>query len=281
MDMVNMAGIISNPNALFVTSRETEKAERWILDSGATCHITSKNSRLSSISSCVGRKVLLPNGEHSLVTHVGECKVVSDGILKNVLVVPEFKYDLLSVSQLTRQLRCSVNFFREFFVIQDLSNGKVKGIGKEVDGLYYFSTQIPCRTGRSNGIVTMTQHLDNHNLLWHNRLGHPSIKVLKHMSLYGVDLSSCNKCTVCPLAKQTRLPFQISMSRADNVFDLLHLDVWGPYRTATHNGCRFFLTIVDDNSRMTWLYLMKMKSDVFARLKSFLVLVQNQFNKNV
>lgn len=43
----------------------------------------------------------------------------------------------------------------------------------------------------------------------------------------------------------------------------------------------FFLTIVDDHSRMCWLYLMRMKSDVFSSLKSFLMLVKTQFNKQV
>lgn len=79
-----------------------------------------------------------------------------------------------------------------------------------------------------------------------------------------------NECPVCPLTKQTRIPFPASVSRASFPFDLLHLDVWGPYRHSTHNGFRFFLIIVDDNSRMVWVFLLKFKSDVFGTLKSFL-----------
>lgn len=95
-----------------------------------------------------------------------------------------------------------------------------------------------------------------------------------------VDEDMC-KCPVCPLAKQTRLSFPSSMTRTDNVFDLLHMDVWGPYRFTTHAGFRFFLTIVDDHSRMTWVFLMKFKNEVFGILRNFLVLIQNQFNKCV
>ena len=94
-------------------------------------------------------------------------------------------------------------------------------------------------------MVSMTQHSTSHNLTWHNRLGHPSPKVLKHICRDITDFCACNKCIICPLAKKTRLPFLISMTRVV-VFNLLHLDVWGPYRTATHNGCRFCLTIIDD-----------------------------------
>ena len=34
-------------------------------------------------------------------------------------------------------------------------------------------------------------------------------------------------------------------------FSLIHVDVWGPYSVNTHDGYKFFLTIVDDASRST------------------------------
>lgn len=42
-----------------------------------------------------------------------------------------------------------------------------------------------------------------------------------------------------------------------------------------------FLTFVDDHSRMTWVYLLKLKSDVIIVLRNFLKLIQTQFNRNV
>lgn len=45
------------------------------------------------------------------MTHSGRCIISDGGKLENVLVVPDFKYDLISVSQLSRQLKCSVRFF--------------------------------------------------------------------------------------------------------------------------------------------------------------------------
>lgn len=71
------------------------------------------------------------------------------------------------------------------------------------------------------------------------------------------------------------------MSRADANFDLIHINVGGPYRSPTHNRCRFFLIIIDDYSKMTWLYLLKLTSDVFLVLKSFFHLVRTQFNKHI
>lgn len=76
-------------------------------------------------------------------------------------------------------------------------------------------------------------------------------------------------CNVCPCAKQTRIPFPISTSKSFACFDLLHMDLWGPYKTPTYDGCKYFLIIVDDMSRYTWIFLLKLKSDVVLSLNSY------------
>ena len=55
----------------------------------------------------------------------------------------------------------------------------------------------------------------------------------------------------------------------------------GPFNTTTHNGNKFFVTIVDDCTRMLWLFLIKLKSDVCVVLQNFFVLVQTQFQSKV
>ena len=65
------------------------------------------------------------------------------------------------------------------------------------------------------------------------------------------------------------------------VFQLLHIDVWGPFNTATYDGNRFFVTIVDDCTRMLWLFLIKLKSYVCVVLQNFFCLVQTQFHSKV
>ena len=61
-------------------------------------------------------------------------------------------------------------------------------------------------------------------------------------------------------------------------FALIHVDVWGPYSICTYDGFRFFLTIVDDATRSTWVYLMKAKSNVKQLLISFYNMILTQFN---
>lgn len=99
--------------------------------------------------------------------------------------------------------------------------------------------------------------------------------------LLGVRLKNCrnviDSCGVCPLAKHTRLPFPLSTTKTTTTFHLLHLDIWGPYHTPTFDGNKFFLTVVDDYSRVTWICLLKFKSDMVNVLRNFLKMIKTQF----
>jgi len=88
-------------------------------------------------------------------------------------------------------------------------------------------------------------------------------------------------CSICPLAKQHRLSFPVSSSRVNKPFELLHADIWGPYRTTPYDGYKLFLSIVDDFSRATWIFLMSHKSNAFSLLESFILFVANQFDAQV
>ena len=62
---------------------------------------------------------------------------------------------------------------------------------------------------------------------------------------------------------------------------LFHVDIWGPYSIPTHEGFKYFLSIVDDATRCTWIYLLKTKSEVRGYLISFYKLIQTQFGTNI
>lgn len=88
-----------------------------------------------------------------------------------------------------------------------------------------------------------------------NALGHPSIGVLSHLAFLQNKVED-RICDVCHKAKQTRIPFPVGHELADSVFDLVHVDVWGPYRVASLSGAKYMFTIIDYKSRAVWLYLM-------------------------
>jgi transposase InsO family protein len=88
-------------------------------------------------------------------------------------------------------------------------------------------------------------------------------------------------CDICHYSKHKNLPFQHSSNRALYCYDLLHVDIWGPISTKSINGHSYFLTIVDDYSRFTWVILMKHKSEARQKLIDFITLIKNQSNIDV
>jgi len=144
--------------------------------------------------------------------------------MKNVLHVPDFKFNLLSVSQITKALSCVVLFFPEFCVFQGLYNGKVLGIGRERDGLYLLQEKtIPITN------VAGLKH-NTEGILWHLRLGHPSTTVMNHIASLNkcADSTIQEKCHICPLAKHHKLSFPNSCSNTVACFELLHVDCGDP-----------------------------------------------------
>lgn len=120
-------------------------------------------------------------------------------------------------------------------------------------------------------------------MLWHNRLGHIPFVRMKEISHIPCKFSTKQPfiCIVCPLARQPRLPFPDSSIKTTHAFQLIHVDTWGPYGTPTHNGFKYFLTIVDDFTRATWTHLMRSKSSAFPFIKAFISMIKTQFQSVV
>lgn len=103
---------------------------------------------------------------------------------------------------------------------------------------------------------------------------------MNHLSYYK-GIASDFYYDMCHRAKFHRLQFNESNSIADNCFDLVHMDLWGPYRVADLNGAQYFLTLVDDKSRATWIYMIHQKSQTCNILRNFILMIKTQFDKNV
>lgn len=57
------------------------------------------------------------------------------------------------------------------------------------------------------------------------------------------------------MATQHSFPFPTSDCKSVESFELVHMDIWGPYNKITHDIKSFFFIIVDDFSRNTWTSL--------------------------
>lgn len=61
----------------------------------------------------------------------------------------------------------------------------------------------------------------------------------------------------------------------------IHSDVWGPSKVPTMGGARWFVTFIDDYSRMTWLCCMKSKDQVNMLFQKFYKMVETQYDVKI
>jgi len=130
--------------------------------------------------------------------------------------------------------------------------------GDERDGLYYLD--IPGKTFTS---------VSSYLLQWHYRLGHPSLTKLRQVipSLSSIFVLECK---ACHLSKHHLSSFLRCVESCQlQFFELIHADIWGSSRFKSPKRFQHFVIFIDDCSRMTWLYLMKERSEFSHVLFTF------------
>lgn len=162
----------------------------------------------------------LPNGHTVLVDKSGSFEIHPSLTLHGVLFVPSFGYNLLSVSKWISDTGGDVSFFRDHCEFHDKSSSVPLAKGKLIDGLYHLEFQNMIFPAETNSVINTVMSKSNLSALWHLRLGHVYNQVLhKIPGVCDNIVDSCNQqCPVCPLSKQTKLPFPISTSHATHKF---------------------------------------------------------------
>ncbi|CAA7015065.1 unnamed protein product [Microthlaspi erraticum] len=217
-------------------------SQSWIIDSGATHHVCHDRDLFVEISSSMNRSVTLPTGIGIAIEGIGTVKLNDSLVLRN-----------------------------------DHTKGLMIGQGDEISNLYVLDAASLRDISSSPYICS---HVVVDSTIWHNRLGHPAFSKTDFIAdvLGAKQKNKAFHCAICPLAKQKRLSFASNNNMCENAFDLLHIDTWGPFSVSTVEGYRYFLTIVDDHTRVTWIYLMRTKDEVLTVFPEFLTMVETQYN---
>ena len=95
----------------------------------------------------------------------------------------------------------------------------------------------------------------------------------------GLSMVSCKDgvCSGCVLRKHHRDSFDKRASWHTSVpLELVHSDLCGPLPSASFYGIKYFLTFIDDYSKRTWVYFLKLKSEVFNMFLAYKALVEKQ-----
>ena len=218
--------------------------------------------------------VTIANGRPCPVQGHGTTRITPSLSLHQILYVPGFPVNLLSISAITRALPCTVTFFPFHYILQDLYTGQRIGLGHENGRDIYELVADEPSSGLQALFVTSTA---TSSLLWHRRLGHPCFDKLKE-TIPWLSLTEF-VCESCQLGKHHRS----SYSSRDGIpssapFDFLHCDVWGPSRTPSISGHRYYIVFVDDYTCVSWVYLLCNRSEVVTTVTHFITEVVTQYS---
>jgi len=279
-------GDSSSNEVAFVINGADYSANSWCIDSGATSHMTNNRQFFTEFDESQKDKITVANGQQVAAVGIGNgyfhCNVsgtVNKIPVKNVLFAPSLESNLLSVKQLTKQDNV-VTFNGNNCAITranvTLATGKID------NNLYKLNCDQKANIAKEG-------HNDNCIHLWHRRLGHrdPEAirKLSKDMLADGIELNDCSmilKCVSCLKGKMARKSFpKVSHSQTGHPLDLIHSDVCGPMNMLTPGKKKYFLTIIDDYSRYTTVYLQHSKDEVSAKLEEYINQVRNKFGRTL
>ena len=301
MHGVNMHGRHEN-----ITGRVT----RWILDTGATCHVLADvglatNIRSSECTSIQGIGEAAPvTGvcDLPMTTKVGKRQVPIT--LKDVLIVPSAPYNLLS-THAARHAGVKIDGSSAADVLLLRHEGRVMGVAPSDPqvGLYILRAHVAVPDQGADvhvGISTGGKKVQVQPLcarqemaeLWHRRLGHLSYATMLQMvrdgAVNGMELTEKQLrakigtvCTTCVKAKHAADSHPRSDTRATTPLELVHSDLMGPIRPASAGGNHYILTAVDDYSGHAEMILMSSKADAGAELTMLLLKWERQLNRKV
>lgn len=163
----------------------------WIIDLGASEHICfDVKSFVSLVPLPVQIGSTLPNSCRIIVTHAGTVSILPKLTLLNVLHVPDFKYNLISVHKLCNQYQRDLSFTPSGCILPDPLMKNTQAFGKVEEGLYFLQpTRLKSKSFNNRNLVSFKKRSNSvsksssvsflvstnaiFNIdVWHVRLGH-------------------------------------------------------------------------------------------------------------
>lgn len=266
----------------------TSNTYRWVLDSGASRHITPDESILIDKRSLDEPIVItFGNGGTKKTSVVGDVLLrASDSVafmLKDVLHVPGASEHLLSVRTATRN-GVEFKFGRDACHI--MRDGEAVAAASCTGDLIYYLTG-ECARPAGHSALAMSARGET-PLLWHKRFGHLGydnlVRLRAHDMVSGISTSADEfkaasaqeLCESCAIGKMHRLPFKASESKTTRPLALLHTDVCGPMSVVSKGGNAYFATVLDDYSKLSVVRCIARKSETPSVIKDIIVYLETQ-----
>jgi hypothetical protein len=245
---------------------------RWVLDTGATNHMTGERSAFSQLDNIVCGTVRFGDGSVAEIegsgTIVFSCKNGEHRALTGVYYLPRLTANIISVGQLDES-GCRINIEDGILRIFEQGRKLLARVKRSPSRLYILDLKI----GRP---VCLSAKSEEAAWRWHARFGHLSFQLLRQLARHEMvrglpTLEQVDQmCDACLAGKQRRASFpEQARRRTANAIELVHGDICGLITPTTPSGNQYFLLLVDDMSRYMWLVLLPGKDHAAAVIKNF------------
>jgi len=200
-----------------------------VLDSGCSRHMTGDIRQFSTLTQRKGGYVTFGDNSKGNIIGIGKIGDQNSLSLSNVLLVEGLHYNLLSISQLS-DIGYQVTFKTQACTISN-KEGKVVLEAPRINNTY----TLDLKSIASNNAICLAA-LKETSWLWHRRLGHASMDLIKNLSkkelvngLPSLEFIKNTICDACQLGKQTRSSFKLKKEMSTKrPLELLHMDLFGP-----------------------------------------------------
>lgn len=256
----------------YFSSGNKDRIQGWIVDSGASLHMSYEKSLFSNLSLSNCGKIKIANGSFIPIRGYGKIKIFiktqNEPIvmtLNNVAFVPDLHINLISVNELNKSFNTIV-FEKGFCKVK--MKDQLISIAKFENNNYLVSEDA-CK------MASPCLHE------WHRRLAHRHLRDIKHLKEFGLQITKCycqDQCDACMRGKSVQLPFPNSI-KPDEPLDVVVSDVCGPLRTQSLGGSRYFLTITDVFSDYTEVKFLRNKSEATDQIINFIEFTKTQLSK--
>lgn len=261
-----------------------EEADKWYMDSGASLPMTSHKEWMYNFKESDVKTVTVANKQQLPVHGEGMINIeLPHGHLqvKRALFVPNLAANLLSVSSITKAGH-TVTYTNKGCIVSD-KTGKFVCSATLRNDLYVLDIKSDSPTAH---LVSDSSKV-NDTYLWHLRMAHLNFLDVSKLPecTDGVTLaqkkSNVTTCTHCLEGKQTRLPFNSCGTRATQPLQIIHSDLCGPMEQQSFAGMKYFITFIDDYTRMVHVYFMKDKLNVLEVFTDFQKRVENNLGRKI
>lgn len=275
-EKTNKGSKSDKPEQAHATGDSEVSPHTFYLDTCASSHMVPSLGRLVNVAKRTG---LVRTSGGSWIPIKGSGSVVLDCVLKNgtvfsfrlhdVLYVPEIDRPLLSWGKLA-QLGCEMTAKGRHLEIR--KNGRIVMEGT-YDGSIYRINEVH------------HEHAYSSFAFFHEALGHmapSSIEKARNAYIDGNLIPSAPSnfhCPPCTLAKSTHhKPLASQEIKTTRKFQRLHSDFCGPFPVPSLGGSLYYMSIIDDFTRVTWIRFAKRKSDGPQLLIDFTMEQKTQHN---